>query len=46
MKTATEEMIPDKCGYFEKILSANKNGFFIGEKVGRQVWPESRPSIY
>ena len=46
MKTATEEVIPDKCGYFEKILSANKNGFFIGEKVGRQVWPESRPSIY
>lgn len=32
MKTATEEVIPDKCGYFEKILSANKNGFFIGEK--------------
>ena len=46
MKTATEEVIPDKCGYFEKILSANKNRFFIGEKVGRQVWPESRPSIY
>lgn len=46
MKTATEEVIPDKCGYFEKILSANKNGFFIGEKVGRQVWPEGRPSIY
>lgn len=46
MKTATEEVIPDKCGYFEKILSANKNGFFIGEKVGRQVWPEGGPSIY
>lgn len=33
MKTATEEVIPDKCGYFEKILSANKNGFFISEKL-------------
>lgn len=34
MKIVIEEMILDKCGYFEKILLVKKNGFFIGGKVG------------
>ena len=34
LETARKEVIPDKCGFFEKFLAANdKEGFFIADKV-------------
>jgi len=34
LKTASEEVIPGKCAYFEKFLVANsKQGFFIGDTL-------------
>lgn len=34
LATASEEVVPAKCGYFEKFLLANsKQGFFIGGKL-------------
>jgi len=36
LATASEEVVPAKCGYFEKFLLANsKQGFFIGGKVDK-----------
>jgi len=37
LKTVSEEVIPEKCAYFEKFLLANsKGGFFIGDTVSKQ----------
>lgn len=34
LETARKEVIPDKCGFFEKFLAANdKEGFFIADKL-------------